>query len=294
MFKGLWNAIQRWLQGGRTPEDLAQWLDVELETLRRVPRDYRTFHIQKRNGSPRRVDNPNSRLKQLQRCIHQRLLRGLRSHSAAHGFERGRSIVTNALEHANRAVVVNLDIVNFFPSTTAERVHQLFRACGWGEKASALLTQICTHEESLPQGAPTSPRLSNLVNFFLDVELLESATSHGARYTRYADDITFSFDVDDRENLHGLIEEAGCKIHRYGYVVHRRRKMKICRQHQRQEVTGLVVNERPRLSRKRRRWLRAVEHRRRSGLSATITREQIAGWKAFQKMVDRSDGVGGS
>ncbi len=129
------------------------------------------------------------------------------------------------------------------------------------------------------------------MNFFLDVELLESATSHGARYTRYADDITFSFDVDDRENLHGLIEDAGRRIYQYGYVVHRRRKMKIRRQHQRQEVTGLVVNERPRLSRTRRRWLRAVEHRRGQGLSATITREQIAGWKAFQQMVDRPDVV---
>src|SRR6185295_19177959 len=122
-------------------------------------------------------------LKRVQRLILRRLLRRLRSHTAAHGFERGRSIVTAALPHARRAVVLRMDVHDFFLSTKSEKVSSYFRRVGWNAEAATLLTKLCTHRGGLPQGAPTSPRLSNLLNFRLDARLSALARAHGASYT---------------------------------------------------------------------------------------------------------------
>ncbi len=93
-----------------------------------------------------------------------------------------------------KAVVLKMDLRNFFPTTTAARVERYFRIAGWSKEASALLTRLCTYEGALPQGAPTSPRLSNLVNHPMDARLAALAAASGAVYTRYADDMTFSLD----------------------------------------------------------------------------------------------------
>ena len=287
-WQNLWNRIARCFAGGRTVADLAAWLKLDRSELRDVPLDYRRFGIPKRGGGTREICAPNGRLKSLQRRIHRRLLRRLHSHPAATGFEPGRSIVDNARPHAGRAVVVCIDIIAFFPSIPAERVYRLFRGCGWGRGASRLLTRLCTHEGALPQGAPTSPKLSNLVNYFLDQSLQELAEGFNARYTRYADDITFSFAEDDSFLVKSLLWNARDILWWKGYTVHRRRKLSVRRRHQRQEVTGLVVNERPRLPREVRRRLRAVRHRVQRGDIATMSAQQIAGWESFERMVEKS------
>ena len=179
-----------------------------------------------------------------------------------------------------------MDLKDFFRSTTARRVERYFRLIGWERKAAKLLVGFCTHEGHLPQGAPTSPRLSNLVNYVMDARLSGVAARLHAVYTRYADDITFSFDTDNRQAVGHAIGATKAIVSQYGYRVHHRRKLRVARRHQSQRVTGLVVNERPALPRRTRRWLRAVEHRRATGGIATLTGEQLAGWRALQRMIE--------
>ena len=273
----------------------------EAQLLAFQPR-YREFTIPKRSGGTRRILAPEDDLKSLQRTILRRLLRRLRVHPAAMGFERGRSIVTNARPHQGHAVVLRLDVVDFFPSTRAERLGAYFRRIGWNRPAADVLVRLCSYEGGLPQGAPTSPRLSNLVNYRLDARLSGMAARLGAIYTRYADDLTISFAEDDRVNVHFIQRFVRKVAAAEGYTIHHRKKLSIRRRHNRQVVTGLVVNSGVNLPRPLRRWLRAVEHRFRveeQGLTGcerlsgpprkrpTLTPSQLQGWQALRAMVER-------
>jgi hypothetical protein len=208
-------------------------------------------------------------------------------HPAAIGFERGRSIVDNALPHAHQCVVIKLDLVDFFPSTSADRVLSYFQRIGWDAEAAAILTRLCTDDGGLPQGAPTSPALANRVNFGFDVRMEGIAKSRKGTYTRYADDLTLSFPKDYPKRMRGVVQEVCRAARRRGYRVHEREKLAIRRRHQQQCVTGLVVNEGVRLPRKTRRWLRAVEHRLATTGKCTLRDKQLDGWRAYASMVER-------
>jgi hypothetical protein len=288
---------------------LARRLGLSVAELRAIRPSYRAFFLPKRSGGTRQILAPDARLKAVQRRILRRLLARLRCHPAATGFERGRSIVTNARAHVGQAVVVQMDIRDFFASTASWRVRQFFRRIGWNRPAADLLERLCTYQGGLPQGAPTSPRLSNLVNVRLDARLSDlaalrqfrglgpSATTgcyeRRATYTRYADDLTFSFPNDDLQAVRYLIRRTRVIVASEGYVLHRRKKLHIRRRHARQQVTGLVVNDRVNLPRTLRRWLRAVEHHVAEGRRATLTPAQLAGWRTLQRMVAQ-DGETGS
>ncbi|MBC8874582.1 MAG: RNA-directed DNA polymerase [Planctomycetes bacterium] len=308
-----------WLLWGRGfgLGELARWLDMDARELRRFQPEYRRFTIPKRSGGTRRILAPDDELKKLQRRILRRLLARLRAHPAAHGFERGRSIVTNARAHQGQEVVARFDLVDFFPSTSIQRVKTYFRRIGWNRRCAKILTRLCTHEGGLPQGAPTSPRLSNLVNYRIDARLAGMADALGGVYTRYADDITISFPKDEPEEEWVMragepppFSLARCPkkiafmrafvrrvVGEEGYRVHRRKKQSVRRRHHRQMVTGLVVNDGVNLPRKTRRWLRAVEHRAKmaketpfdfanpSAKRPTLTPSQLEGWRAFQAMI---------
>jgi RNA-directed DNA polymerase len=286
-------AFWRWLREGRGFDvaELARRLGVPAEQLQSCRPDYRPRLIPKRSGGRRVLSIPSDELKSLQRLLLRRLLRRLRCHPAAKGFQPGESIVTNALPHTGQAVVVRLDLRNFFPATTAHRVDRYFRRIGWNRSAARLLTRLCTHRGGLPQGAPTSPRLSNLVNYRFDCRVAAVAAKLGARYTRYADDITLSFAEDERRRIRRLIHFVRRAAAEEGYRLHGRKKLRIRRRHEQQRVTGLVVNDGVRLPRRTRRWLRAVEHRLASGRPATLTPEQLAGWNALRHMIDRQAGA---
>lgn len=266
-------------------DELARRLDMGPRELQAFVPTYREARIPKRSGGTRRLLIPDDRTKALQRRILRRILARLRAHPAATGFERKLSIVHNALPHVGRAVVVRLDVVDFFPSTTANRLDGYFRRIGWDAGAAALLARLTTHENGLPQGAPTSPRLSNLVNFHMDSQLAALAARRNGACTRYADDITFSFPKDRPRRVRGVVQAARKILAANGYLMHSRRKLSIRRAHQRQGVTGLVVNTQVALPRERRRWLRAVRHRMATGREATITPAQLQGWDAFERMV---------
>lgn len=283
--------------------DLARRLGLDPAELRHIEIAYTLFHIPKRRGGLRKIHAPIRPLKEIQRRILHRLLRRLRAHPNATGFERGHSIVTNALPHTGKDVVIRLDLVDFFASTPAERVNRYFRFIGYDPETADLLTRLCTHNGCLPQGAPTSPRLSNLVNYRLDARLVALADQRGMSYTRYADDITFSgsavgmrptmrmnpktLETFPREfsRVNDVVRAAKRIIEDEGYRLHMHRKLRVYRRRHRQLVTGLVVNDRPNLPRTVRHRLRAVEHHLKCGRSATLTPEQLAGWKAMQSMI---------
>jgi hypothetical protein len=286
-----------------TLDDVARRLGKGVPHLRSVDIVYKTFQIPKRRGGLRTIEAPDDRLKTVQRLILRRLLRGLHAHPAAQGFERGHSIVTNALPHVGKEAVIRLDLVDFFPSITSDRVKAYFRFIGYDDEASDLLTRLCTYKGSLPQGAPTSPRLSNLLNYRLDTRLYALAQRRGLSYTRYADDITISVRAGDLAPLNRtnpktleavhkscprvaeIIHTAKLIIEDEGFRLHTRDKLRVYRRHHRQLVTGLVVNHRPNLPRDTRRRLRAIAHHLSVGRPATLTAGQLAGWQALRAMI---------
>jgi retron-type reverse transcriptase len=267
-------------------DELAKRLGTTVDKLQAVRPAYREFRIPKRSGGVRRIVAPEPPLKTMQKTILRRLLRRLKAHPAATGFESGYSIVSNAFCHVGRPVVVRMDLKDFFESTATKRVNRYFQSIGWNRPASDWLTEICTFKDGLPQGAPTSPRLSNLVNYRMDARLDKLAEKFNAAYSRYADDITFSLAADHR-NLHGLISMVAKVVEEEGYTLHRHKKLHIRRQHEQQVVTGLVVNRRINLRRRTRRWLRAIEHHARTGKPVTLTPAQIEGWRSLQAMIKK-------
>lgn len=288
-----------WLRGsapennkpGRTVADLAQRLKMPEPQLRAVPIAYQQFQIPKRSKGMRNILAPVAPLKQVQRQILRRALGGLQPHPCATGFSRGHSIVSNALPHVGKAAIVRMDLKDFFPSTPAKRVKEYFQAIGWGSEAADLLTRLCTHQEVLPQGAPTSPKLSNLLNQRLDARLSRLAEVLNATYTRYADDITYSLETDSAGAIRHLVHFTAIVAREEGYQVHQREKLYVRRRKDRQVVTGLVVNERINLPREIRRWLRAVEHHCATGRKISISKEQLAGWRSLQSMIQWQSGA---
>lgn len=272
---------------GRSIQELARRLSLDVDTLQALEPKFKETFIPKKRGGMRRLSVPDASLKKTQRIMLRRLLGKLRAHPAATGFEKGLSIVHNARPHVGQRVVLKMDLVDFFPNTAAKRVEAYFRRVGWNVEAASLLTKLCTHENGLPQGAPTSPRLSNLVNFVFDARMAKFAEKRKATYTRYADDITISFPKDYPRRVRGMIQFVRRVAREYGYTVHMRGKLRISRGHQQQRVTGLVVNEKVQLPRRIRRLLRAVDHHLRTGKRATLTSQQLSGWRALEKMIEQ-------
>lgn len=266
-------------------EELARRLGTSSLELHRTVIEYREVSIPKRSGGVRKLAVPAPALKKLQRSVLHRVLGKLRAHPAACGFERGRSIVDHASNHNDSDVVVKFDLRDFFTSTTAARVEAYFRTIGWNDEAAALLTKLCTRQGTLPQGAPTSPRLSNLVNHLFDARLTGIADALGGTYSRYADDLTFSLDGDATRRIGFLVHQVKLAVRECGYRLNKR-KSRVMRRHQRQQVTGLVINLDVNLPRETRRRLRAVEHQRRRGGDVTLSDVQLAGWRAFRAMIE--------
>lgn len=279
--------------------EFAHLLGLNEEELRAVPVAYREFSLPKRSGGRRLIHAPEPPLKKTQRRIRCWLSAYYSCHPAARGFVRAHSIVTNAREHVGKAVVVRMDIRDFFPSIKASQVADVFNTRtersrtgqAWSSAAVNEIVRLCTYRGCLPAGAPTSPHLSNLVCFRLDARLDALAKKFGATYTRYADDLTFSFVEDAQKRVHTLIGLAQHIVRDFGFEVHTKRKLVIARRGDRQLVTGLVVNERVNLPRRTRRWLRAVEHRAVAGRPTTLTPAQLAGWRALAAMVAKQRGT---
>ena len=260
----------------KTRQDIARLLDIETKSLNfylhilRVDKRYTAFSIPKRLGGQRQISSPVAGLKIIQQKLNQVLQAIYQPKPATHGFSQSRSIVTNASQHIGKKRVLNIDLQNFFPSINFGRVRGLFMAAPYklSEEVATILAQICCHENQLPQGAPTSPVISNMICSKLDSQLQRLAKKHKCTYTRYADDITFStslkfFPPALAKTISDLTEqiEIGDELHEVirtnGFEINQK-KLRLQTNRMRQEVTGLTVNAKANVQRRYVRQIRAM------------------------------------
>ena len=216
---------------------------------------YISFDIPKRNKLPRTIEAPFKQLKFIQRKILNKILYNYPIHKNAFGFVPKKSIKDNAEKHINSRIILKLDLKDFFPTITSNRVSGLFRAMGFDPRATFVLTELTTFNKHLPQGAPTSPFISNILCFPLDKRLNNFAEKNGLNYSRYADDIVFSGNRLKKSILKlidKVVKDEGFKL--------ATDKTKFVSSKNRQIVTGVVVNKKPNLTREKRRILRAIIH----------------------------------
>jgi RNA-directed DNA polymerase len=315
------------------PQQLADALGLTIPQLRRLAfhRDaattvhYRRFLIPKRSGGQRAIWAPLPQLKAAQRWVLANVVERLPVHGAAHGFLTGRSTITNAAQHLGSRAVLKIDLKDFFPTVTLPRVKGVFRKAGYREQVATLLALLCTESpreiveregktwyvalgpRCLPQGAPTSPGITNALCLRLDQRLTGLAARYGWRYTRYADDLTFSLPVGHKGKPHlgallGLVRRV---VKAEGFAVHPD-KTRVSRSGGRQAVTGLVVNgagsgdgsagvggNKPRVPRTLRRQLRAAAHNLSQGkpLKEGETLARLAGYAAYVHATDPKAGA---
>jgi RNA-directed DNA polymerase len=271
-----------------TPGDLAAWLGVTAEhldwlsdvrrghggTREMALQHYRYSVVTKRSGGTRLLEAPKPRLKAIQRRILHEILDVVPVHDGAHGFVAGRSCLTGARRHAGEAVVATFDLAQFFPSIGSPRVHGLFRCLGYPWAVARALTGLCTTitpasvmpglEElyrvpHLPQGAPTSPALANLLAWPLDRRLAQLAEAAGAYYSRYADDLAFSGDTRFARGLGRFGATVEAIVREEGFVLNPT-KTRVMPRHGRQRVTGVVVNGHCNVGREAFDTLKAILH----------------------------------
>lgn len=262
---------------------------IELyQFVRQGDRHYRTFRIAKKSGGYRRIQAPSVSLKIVQRWIGSTLLGNLPLADACTGYRKGQSIVSNAAPHAGADFVFNVDIDCFFPSISAARVQELFESLGYNSKTASQLTALTTVNGALPQGAPSSPQIANLICQRLDQRLQAFSEKHGFVYTRYCDDIT----VSGHGSFRGRQRTVFDIIESEGFVVNQN-KVRLAYRGQRQEVTGLVVNSFVNLPRERRRLIRAMVHRFGAGecerWEDLVLSARLHGQLSYLKMVRPED-----
>lgn len=231
------------------------------------PNRYFSFEIPKKNGSKRKIDAPCNGLKHIQRCLNVIFQIIHTPHNSAMGFVKGRSVVSGAMVHLQQKYVYNIDLKDFFPSVTSGRLYKRLQSKPFScnENIASIITDLCCYQNEegknvLPQGAPTSPTITNFICERLDRKLSKLSSAYCLKYSRYADDITFSgminvFDEEGKfcKSLKNIIEnEEGFKINET--------KTRLCHKGERMEVTGLTVNEKVNVSRDYIKQLRTLIH----------------------------------
>lgn len=242
--------------------DLAEHMRLSFELVSRClnfhEEHYRTYKIGKKSGRSREIAQPSSELKTIQRWIQRNILDDLVLSPACKGFAKGTSTRENAATHVGAMVVMCMDIEDFFPSIDRSRVRRIFRLLGYGDSGADVLASLCCFRGRLPQGAPTSPMLSNLACYRLDSRVMAFAGKRGVAYSRYADDLSFS--SRSYRAIHRckgivrkIVEDEGFVLNDSKYRIYGP-----SRQHQ---VTGLVISKSDvGIGRRRLRQLRAELH----------------------------------
>lgn len=253
----------------QTDKELANVLGIEYNTLRYLAyhRDvvtfdnYYRFDIPKKSGGTRHIAAPKIQLKTAQRQILEKILQKVKISDAAHGFIKSKSVLTGAkVHHTSPDLLINIDLENFFPTITFERVRGLYQHLGYSGYIASLLAMICTYcermpieikgetkyiktsERILPQGSPASPMITNIICQRMDKRIFGLCQKLGVTYTRYADDMSFSYigKLEDfsigsfLNSVQKIIEAEGFHINR--------QKTNILRKHNRQYITGIVIN----------------------------------------------------
>ncbi len=229
---------------------------------------YRHFPIKKRSGGTRWISVPVSPLWAVQSWIVKNILVDVVPHHCSHAYAAGCSPKKNAQEHCRANWLLKLDVEDFFGNVSEKQVFHVFRSLNYTPLLSFEMARLCTklgkhtkgsrwHSDfkwveigryycgkvgCLPQGAPTSPMLSNLVSISMDEKLYQLATQHRANYTRYADDLTFSFASSSRSEVSAFKSQVISIVRQSGFPVNAS-KTKIVPPGARKIVTGLIVNE---------------------------------------------------
>lgn len=250
---------------------------------------YRDVKIPKSTGGTRTLSIPDPELKSLQAVIASDLQEQLRYkiHKCANAYVPGRSTITNARPHLGCAVLLKLDIKQFFDSVKREQVRPWILRVLRADALTDRVVDLVFSERGLPQGAPTSPLLSNLVLRRLDIELYQECNRLGAIYTRYADDITISLKEDDSARVRYLIKIVEDLLNKEGFVLNKKKgKLQVLRPHQAQRICGVTINSGSlTISRQQRRLLRSAKHRLKHGVESTFSDDQLAGWDAYVSMI---------
>ena len=306
-----------------TAEEIAAAININIGELRFLAFSRKTstishyirFKIPKKTGGDRLISAPMPRLKKTQHWILANILEKMELHAAAHGFRPHHSIVTNALPHVKAEVIINFDLKDFFPSISYKRVKGLFQSFGYAEAAATIFGLLCTEpeieqveldgktyfvaltERQLPQGSPASPAITNLLCRRLDNRLTKMAEDLGFVYTRYADDLTFSASGDSLRYICNILKRTESIVAHEGFTINQQ-KTRILRKNRQQEVTGVVVNDRPSISKKELKRFRATLYQiekdgpegKRWGNSSDVI-ASIQGFANFVAMVDPEKGA---
>ncbi len=209
---------------------------LKMHTIK--PDCYQEFQIVGKKGKSRTICAPSKRLKARQRWILDYILYNIPVAQCCEGFRKKHSIYTNAKQHIGYQQNLNMDIKDFFPSITQDRVVQVYKEIGYSTDAADALGRTCCHEGRLPQGAPTSPYLANIVCKTMDMQLMDYARRHHMVYTRYADDMAFSGDCDMSKHcveIERIIEQHGFEVNA--------QKTRIYTGKKRRMITGIVVKD---------------------------------------------------
>lgn len=257
-------------------KDIASYLGITTGYLKKLLINeknnlYTKFSIPKKNGGQRIIHKPSKKLIPLQYKVKQLLEENFNSHSKAHGFVYNRDFITNANQHINKKYVLNVDLEDFFHSISFSRVRNMFILYyKLSNTAATTLANLCCHPNGfLPQGAPSSPIISNIIMKTLDKELTQLVKQYGFTfYTRYADDITISsnnsefpkeiaFFNPDRSvtlssSLTSIINKNGFKLNPS--------KIRLQTYKENQTVTGITVNKKSNVNRRYIKNLRAILH----------------------------------
>lgn len=257
-----------------TPRDLAHILEVKYSSLiYRIYKfgtenNYRDFDINKKNGDKRKIYAPSDSLKNLQQRLHACLESLYKPHSAATAFIRGRGIVYNANKHTKKYAVLNIDLECFYEQIHFGRIRGMLMAKPYSLQSDTamIIAHICCLNGVLPQGAPTSPIISNMICYSLDKQLSFLAKKNRAYYSRYADDMTFSFRKKETNSIFSISDndlflgqDLINAITKNGFVINSS-KTRIQFFTERQIVTGLKVNRKVNVDRRYIRTTRAMIH----------------------------------
>ena len=173
---------------------------------------YRYYKILKKNGGTRKIQEPLPNLKSIQHWILNNILYRISSSPFAKAYIKKRGLKENLKFHRNQKLVLSVDIKDFFPSIKYQDVYQIFADVGYSNTISTYLAKLCCLEDKLPQGAPTSPYISNLIMRDLDQQIGKFCIINKIRYTRYADDLTFSDESDEKE-VYAFVYLAFATLH---------------------------------------------------------------------------------
>lgn len=260
--------IQQFLHFNTT-SDLSPLLNIDTAILEQIldePKRYHEFPIPKRTGGKRIIHSPSRPLKDIQKRLSFYLTKAYTSYvpDHVHGFiktsrqEKSRNIITNATKHLCMPQILNIDIENFFPSITAEKIKSALMNLPfqmYSDEGASIISLFLTYNWTLPAGSPASPVMSNIIFYETDIEMQKFCAANYLVYTRYADDLSFSGnDISD-----DIINAIKAIILKYDYKTNER-KVRLQSKQSAQYVTGIKVNQKLNVNRKYIRQLRSILH----------------------------------